>query len=382
MASPENLPSVTSPSLILTNPTPAERERIWKGTHPQWGAALKLEDYIAREYDNMKAPLARDGGVTSWMLTDGNMKPDERPILSSCETYKKRALVSDPENNAKVRDGTAHGVASVFTFPEYRKRGYGRKLISLLAEELRSRQQKNEGDADFSVLWSDVGPDFYGNLGWKAYRSTYLEFPVKDAVPPADPAVKPLTMDDIPELAARDEEIVRTKVASSTAPASAAVIPDIDTIQWHMNRVNFMCNRIFSRTPAIRGALYTPPDAPNSRIWATWTCSFYGGLDEPEKNVVRILRLAIEDESISDETLAKGIEAIAGFVQKEAKEWLCSKVELWNPEERIRRVTEGIESLGAKFVVRENNNLASLNWFGKNSDQEVEWIVNERFAWC
>jgi hypothetical protein len=189
-------------------------------------------------------------------------------------------------------------------------------------------------------------------------------------------------MDDIPELAARDEEIVRNKVASLTSAVSAAVIPDIDTIRWHMNRVDFMCNRIFSRIPTIRGALYTPPEDPNSRIWATWACSFYGGLDQPEKNVVRILRLAIENESISDETLAKGIEAIAGFVQKEAKEWLCSKVELWNPEERIRRVTEGIQSLGAKFVVRENDHLSSMNWFGKGPIEEVEWVVNERFAWC
>ncbi|RGP80861.1 lysine acetyltransferase [Fusarium longipes] len=382
MASLETLPPVTSPSLILTNPTTSERERVWKGTHPQWGGALKLEDYIAREYDNINTPLARNGGLTSWILTDGNLKPDERPILSSCETYKKRALVSNDKNSTGVRDGTAHGVASVFTFPEYRKRGYGRKMMSLLADELRNRQQRNEGDADFSVLWSDVGPNFYGALGWKAFRSSYLELPVKDSVLPANPAVQPLNMDDIPKLAAQDEQIVRNKVASSTAAASAALIPDIETVQWHMNREDFMCNRIFSRIPTIRGALYTPPEAPSSRIWATWTRSFYGGLDKPEKNIVRILRLTIEDECISDETLAKGIEAIAGFVQKEASEWLCSKVELWNPEERIKRVTEGIESLDARFVVRENDHLSSLNWFGNDPNEDVEWIVNERFAWC
>ena len=142
-----------------------------------------------------------------------------------------------------------------------------------------------------------------------------------------------------------------------------------------------MCKHIFSRTPTVHGALYTPPDAPSSRIWALWTCSFYGMLDQPEKNVVRVLRLVIEDESISDETLAKGIQAIASFVQKEAKEWKCSKVEVWNPEDRVRRVTEGIQSLGAKFIVRENSNIASLNWFN-GSDQEVDWIANERFAWC
>ncbi|KAF9765864.1 hypothetical protein IL306_001789 [Fusarium sp. DS 682] len=378
MASTENLPPVTSPSLILTNPTSSERELLWKGTHPHWGGALSMEDYVSREYDNLEAPLSRDGGVTSWILTDGNQKPGERPLLSSFETYKKRAFVRTKDG--KARDGTAHGVASVFTFPEYRGKGYARKMLSLLADELRIRQQKNEGAADFSVLWSDVGRDFYNSVGWKPFRSTYLEFPVTETEPTADSSLKPITFDDIPDLAARDEQLLRERVSASSQ-VSAAVMPDITTIRWHIHRENFMCKHIFSRSPTVHGAVYTPPDAPNSRIWAIWNCSFYGMLDQPEKNIVRVMRLVVEDESISDETLAKGIQAIASFVQKQAKEWKCSKVEVWNPEDRVRKVTEGITSLGAKFCVRENGNIASLNWFG-DSDQEVDWVANERFAWC
>ncbi|KAI1011063.1 hypothetical protein LB504_002448 [Fusarium proliferatum] len=378
MASTEALPPVTSPSLILTNPTSSERELIWKGTQPHWGAALSMEDYIAREYDNLEAPLARDGGVTSWILTDGDKEPGERPLLSSCETYNKRAFVRTKDG--KARDGTAHGVASVFTFPEYRGKGYARKMLSLIADELKSRQQKNEGAADFSVLWSDVGPKFYQTVGWEPFKSTYLEFPVTETEPITDSSLKPIALDDIPDLADRDEQLLRDRISKSSQ-VSAAVVPDITTIKWHIHRENFMCKHIFSRTPTVHGALYTPPDAPSSRIWALWTCSFYGMLDQPEKNVVRVLRLVIEDESISDETLARGIQAIASFVQKEAKEWRCSKVEVWNPEDRVRRVTEGIQSLGAKFIVRENSNIASLNWFN-GSDQEVDWIANERFAWC
>ncbi|KAF4965283.1 hypothetical protein FSARC_6901 [Fusarium sarcochroum] len=380
MASHENLPPVSSPSLILTIPTPSERERIWRGTHHMWGAALTMEDFITREYNNLDAPLARDGGLTSWMLTDGSLKPDDRPILSSCETFRKRALVSNKDGH--LREGTAYGVASVFTFPECRSKGYGKKMMSLLADELRSRQQKNEGDADFSVLWSDVGPKFYNAVGWKPFESTYLEFPVSDTEPVADASLKPVTVDDLPDLTDRDEKLIRDKLSSSSSQISAAVLPDLTTIRWHLHRENFMCKHIFSRTPTVHGAVYTPSGAPNSRIWAIWTRSFYGGIAKPEKNTVHVIRLVVEDESISDETLAKGIQAIASSVQKEAKDWLCAKVEVWNPEDRVKRVTEGIQSLGAKFIVRENENLASMHWFGKDSDQDIEWVANEKFAWC
>ncbi|KAF5678824.1 lysine acetyltransferase [Fusarium heterosporum] len=380
MASHDNLPPVSSPSLVLTRPTDVERERVWKGTHPHWGAALTMEDYIAREHDNLEAALARDDGVTSWILTDGSMKPDDRPILSSCETYKKRALVSSKEG--RVRDGTAFGVASVFTFPECRGKGYASKMMSLLADELRGRQQKNEGDADFSVLWSDVGPKFYNAVGWKPFESTWLEFPVTETEHTAEESVKPITLDDIPDLAARDEELLRKGVSSPSSRVRAAVVPDAITLQWHIHRGDFMCKHLFSRTPTVHGALYTPPDTPNSRIWAIWTGNFYGMLDKPEKNILRIVRLVIEDETISDETLTKGIQAIASSAQKTAKEWSCSKVEVWNPQNRVQKAAESIQSLRAKFFVRENNNIASLQWFGEDSNEGIEWIANEKFAWC
>ncbi|KAJ4225576.1 hypothetical protein NW759_005269 [Fusarium solani] len=380
MASHKDLPPVSSPSLILANPTSEERLRVWKATHPHWGPALTIEDYIRREDDNLEAPLARDGGVTSWILTDGNLPADGRPILSSCETYKKRALVSSKEG--AVREGTAYGVASVFTFVECRGKGYASKMMSLLAEELRGRQQKNQGDADFSVLWSDVGKKFYNAVGWKPFESTYLELPATKNEPTSNSALKLITIDDLPALAARDDKLIRNKIASSSSQIRAAVLPDLTTLRWHLHRENFMCKHIFSRIPSTHGAIYTPPDAPNSRIWAIWTRSFYGGLEKPEKNTIHVIRLVIEDESISDEALATGLRAIGNAAQKEAAEWLCSKVEIWNPEGRIRRVTEGIQELGAKFIVRESENLASMHWFGENSIEEVEWVANEKFAWC
>lgn len=380
MASYENLPPVSSPTIILTVPTESEQRRIWRATHSHWGAAVPIEDYVDREVALLEAPLARNGGLTPWMLTDGSLAPDSRPILSSFETYRKRALVAGKDGT--VKEVTSYGVASVYTFTECRKKGYARKMMELFAEQLRAAQEKKEGDAALSVLWSDIGKDFYGSIGWKPFQSTYLEFPITKTSIVSDGNLKLINFEDLPSLAAKDEQLLRNKISKPSSKTRAVILPDLDTLQWHLIREDYMCKYIFSRTPSIRGAIYTPANTPNSRVWAIWSRAFYGGLAKPEKNTLYFLRFVIENEDISDEELAKGIQAIVSVAQKEAPEWKCAKAEIWNPGERVKRVAEGIEELGAKFKVRDYDNLPSLQWFGNGSVDDVEWVASEKYAWC
>ncbi|KAH6895733.1 hypothetical protein B0T10DRAFT_224912 [Thelonectria olida] len=369
-----------SPSFMLAHPNDSERRRIWQASHSTWGGALTEAEYLHREEYLLDSPLSRNGGLQSWMLTDGNLDPDNRPILSSFESYKKRAVVAGKDGI--VKEVTSYGVASVFTFNECRGKGYARTMMSLFAQQLRAKQQENDGDAVFSVLWSDVGKTFYSNIGWKVFPSAYLEFPIAQASIASDGDLRLISFNDLSSLASRDEELLRKKLSQPSSENRAVVIPDLDTLQWHLYREDFMCKHIFSRTPAIRGAIYTPANHPESRVWAIWTRAFYGGRAKPEKNTLYFLRLVIEDESISDEELAKGLKAIVSVAQKEAPEWLCAKAEIWNPGERVTNVAEGIKELGAMFKVRETDNLASLQWFGDGSVDQVQWVASEKYAWC
>ncbi len=181
-----DLPSSSSPSLILTNPTPAELVRTWTLTHPKWGPALTHDDYLQREEYLTTVPLAKDGGITHWILTDRPREPGQRLVLSSCETLRKRTLVCGPDG--EVRYGIAHGIASVFTDPQLRGKGYasrmmeelGRALETWQADEGRSsstspppsRGSSNGTDgakSHFSVLYSDIGKTFYRAKGWEPY---------------------------------------------------------------------------------------------------------------------------------------------------------------------------------------------------------------------
>jgi GNAT superfamily N-acetyltransferase len=384
--STSDLPSSSSPTIILTNPTPQERIRTWTYSQPEWGNSLTVPEYLEREEYLLSIPLARNGGITNWILTDSAAPINsnaERPVLASCETLRKRALVRGQDG--VLRDALAYGIASVFTYSEFRGRGYAGKMIERLRGYMAARQQE-AGEPAFSILFSDIGKLFYAKQGWLPLENTQIEYRVKQNPVEFDAsAIKLLGDDDLPALAERDEELIRKEMAlpNSTdgSKTRVAVIPDIDALQWHFYRQAFICNAAFGRKPTIHGALYTSP-SNGSRIWGLFERNHYGGPDKPEKNVLSFLRFVIEDSSISDEELSEAVVGIFRAAEQEAKDWRCSKVEIWNPLARVRKAVENAAEFESIFVVRDAKNLASLNWFGEGSTEDLDWVVNERFEWC
>lgn len=259
-----DLPSADSPNLVLTESTKAELQHVWALHHPMWGPALTIEDYLNREEFLMTVPLAKNGGVTHWILTDRNGAPDNRPIYASCESLRKRALAArlNGENDVQLQDGIAHGIASVFTNPVYRGKGYASRMMSELGPKLKEwseGRKEPKGEADelagdgtvltpslFSVLYSDIGKQFYAKNGWAAFESAHLAFkPAADigttTTAASDSKVKPLGYHDLAMLCHLDEKILRDTVASrvrklSTAgkKACAALMPDLDQFLWHL----------------------------------------------------------------------------------------------------------------------------------------------------
>ncbi|ROT42988.1 hypothetical protein SODALDRAFT_269980 [Sodiomyces alkalinus F11] len=380
--------TVAVSSLVLTNPTPAEREACWKSTHPQWGAALDLDDYLHREAYLQTVPMARNGGITSWILTDTSSPEDARPVLSSCESIRKRCLVASPDGT--MREAVAHGVASVFTSPEHRGHGYASRMMALLGSQLASWQGvpyspssapgKGEPALAFSVLYSDIGKSFYAKNGWLPYDSTHLAFsPSSSSSSGSTSPASPILYHHLAELTSIDESLLRQRLARPSPPGTGtktrvALLPDLDAILWHMMREDYMTTRIFGSPPTVRGAIHGPP---GRRVWAIWTRGYYGGLRSPEGNTLHILRLVLEDEEGESE-LVQGLRAILSVAREEAARWKVNDVQLWNPSHRLRRMVERT-GLPHDFVEREKDSIASLRWYGQG---EVDWVLNEKYAWC
>lgn len=377
-ASPLGLPDVSSPELVLTQPTDAESLRTWVASHPEWGAALSLDGYLERERFVLTTPLGSSKPIahTQWILTDRSALPGSRPVLSTCETLRKRAIVVDRQGVAK--EGWAHGVGSVFTYPEFRGRGYAGRMMAMLGDAIN----RDQGDL-FSVLFSDIGKDFYARWGWKPAVNTHLELPAKTLPDGAHATLHRITASDLPALAARDEELIRNRLRA-TRPSSltAVILPDLEQLVWHMRREDFMCNHLFSRTPDVRGAMYTASEGQSMRVWAVWSRAYYAKKEVPEKNALQILRFVVEDDTIAEDDLANAVLGILGTAQKEALDWCCGKVIMWNPIRRVRDVAESLPSLRAKFVVRESDNISSINMFGDDPTGDVDWLFNEKFGWC
>ncbi|KAL2121163.1 hypothetical protein VTJ04DRAFT_5190 [Mycothermus thermophilus] len=473
-----DLPDASSPELVLVHPTPAELARTWRHTYPKWGSALPREqDYLEREAYLTTAPLGRDGGLTRWILTVRGMKPGERPILSSCESLRKRAVVARPQKNKKkvngtteedkksgeeevvVVDGIAHAIGSVFTEPAYRGRGYASRMMREVGEKLRTWQAERTGSPRtlFSVLYSDIGKHFYSRHGWAAYPSTHVSFkpaavitttasatagvdsnttppgsplpnnnmtntdPSRVSPPPSPstttrstttsvsskptgtPKAHPLGYHELAELCATDERLLRSHLARSHKPKpTAAILPDLDAMLWHLMREDFMTKRIFGHTPTIRGAVAGEREKGN-RVWAVWMRAYYGGVDRPEGNTLHILRVVVENENEEEDggkeenekEQAAALGEIIKLAQQEAVAWRTGEVQVWNPTGTVARLLEKC-GIGFERVEREVESIPSLMWYGDDNGEGddddgeqgvggggsvVEWVANEKYAW-
>lgn len=391
------LPDSKSPNLHLAHPTEEEMLGTWMLSSSSWGGALSQQDYLEREEYLIKAPLARDGGLTHWVLVDKELPPNRRPILASCESLRKRSLIS--------RDGTltetiSHGIGSVFCCPEYRGRGYASRMMRELGEKLRTWQAGTKGKTcGFSALWSDIGKNFYAGHGWYPFPSSHIEFPPSPLAGGVR-HVPTMTLEskDLQRLCEQDEAFTRQALTRARdGKTHVCIIPDHEHIQWHHVREDFMCQKIFGRQPNIRGAIV---GEEGHRVWAVWTRSFYGQVGETSAgNTLHILRLVIEDEvpesslstrtggalsngSLLDEQAQK-LKSVLQIAQAQAAEWKVLHVELWNPTPLVQSLVQKTD-LQYSIVDRENESIPCLMWYGEGGCKldELEWVGNEKYGWC
>lgn len=160
MAAATRLPSANSPTIALVPPTAAERKTATSLNSVAWCGALSLEQYLERD-ELTNEFLGMD--TQPWILVDtAEVVHDsaERTILCSCETLRRRGIVAVGDKEGKIEKTYSYGVASVFTRPEFRNRGYAsrmmRELASILAGEKKVEGVVFEKGA-FSVLYSDIG---------------------------------------------------------------------------------------------------------------------------------------------------------------------------------------------------------------------------------
>ena len=173
---------------------------------------------------------------------------------------------------------------------------------------------------------------------------------------------------------------------SSSGPRiRVALIPDIETIQWHHAGEEYSANNLFGRDPNVKGAI---ADIQGKIAWCTWTRAF--DTDKTE-NVLHVLRFVIENShDLKQATIPNGddikgqvslaVKAVLHAAQVEAAEWAMHHVEIWNPTSPILLAAKEL-SPALEISHREEEGIPSLMWYGPPAERDnVEWIDNEKYG--
>ncbi|KAF2704471.1 hypothetical protein K504DRAFT_472246 [Pleomassaria siparia CBS 279.74] len=402
MGSAPNLPKGDSPTLALVHPTQEELLIQWNLNGAEWRGPLPLQSYLRREEVLSSQALTQNGGITYWILIDTSAK--ENPLdpqssvrlpLASCETYRKKALVF---RDGKVQETITHGIGSVFCAHHLRKRGYAQRMMQEVGKALKKHQVKDGEECLFSILFSDIGKKFYAEHGWEPFQSSHVSLPpAQRATDESLPTVRPLYAGDLEALCKIDEALIRKSLESRTKDSNIAValIPDIETIQWHHAREDFVGQELHGRVPEVKGAIVGSEEG--KRVWCYWTRMWYN--EDPTQakgNTLHILRLVIEDEgssswegsglkasSATDHKHDAAIAALLALAQQEAVQWKMQDVEAWNPSASTLAAAKILDP-SAKIIDRDVESIASLCWYPPHQGrvtETIDWVGNEKYGW-
>ncbi|EUC47621.1 hypothetical protein COCMIDRAFT_34854 [Bipolaris oryzae ATCC 44560] len=391
----DDLPNSKSPDLVLRHPTEDECIAIWNNTSAEWIDSLTPPLYLKECRFLTTIPLARDGGMTTWVLVHKDSAPNKRHILCSCETFRKHSLTSNSQG--EVSDNIIHGIASVFCAPPYRRRGYAGRMMQELAKELYS-WQTDKFSCIGTTLYSDIGKEYYANLGWTPnITNSQVELLPKPIA--WSPLVKAIVENDLDDICKRDEALVRFRMsvpADEIKKTRFTIIPNVDYMGWHIGKEQFATDFLFGKTPTAKGVI---AGSPGKQVWATWVHRYYGPPNtEKSHNVLYILRLVVETDETATrlpgdalkrpekdiyEEQIELLKAVLQAAQAEAAEWKLDAVQLWDPTPLVLGMLKD-SGLGYTVIEREKDHIASLLWYdqqGGISKEQPLWVNNEHYAW-
>jgi len=384
-----NLPDSTSDELQLSHPSEEECNTIWTRTAASWRDALSVSIYLKESLYLTTVPLARGGGMTTWVLVDKSLPPGERVVLCSCESYIKRSISSDRSGN--LTETVVHGIASVFCPEDLRHRGYAARMMKELAKIFVTWNVPLGRKCIGSLLYSDIGKDYYAKLGWRpAPINCHVVIKATD-----DSIVEPseeISKIDLASLCERDEAMIRKslRIPAEETKSRFTVIPDLDHMLWHISKEEFCCETLFGKEAPVKGAI---AGASGNQVWAIWVRRYYDALDsESPDNVLYILRLVVpgvspevgEGEGPRDHIKqVSNLKAVIQAAQKEAFEWKLPEVHLLNPTPAVQKMLKETE-IEFELAERDELNIASGMWYDEHGKEgeTPEWLNGEYYSWC
>jgi len=301
------------------------------------------------------------------------------------------------DEKRQVDDVISYGVASVFTPPSNRGKGYASHMMRLLHWVLAPRSTlpssfpeqwglppdpAGMGDARFSILYSDVGegfysecgPDFTPYSGWisasvmQTTLDIFSDMPIEASVSGQQ---EWLTKEEVNEVWKIDAALMKSDVAR-TPPNNKAVfacLPDLGVASFSIDRTMKFTADLRPVLPlALWGVRLSGPSQNQnedaSLTFATWT------LDTQSITPIVIVTRLRATRITFPILMSKLVEA--------AQKAQAKRIDIWNLPAEFQPIAHAI---GGK-TWRRDEHLASFKWYGAEKSDEIEWLFNERYCWC
>ncbi|KIW98301.1 uncharacterized protein Z519_01885 [Cladophialophora bantiana CBS 173.52] len=381
---PVSQPTAQSPDLRLVPATPLEYVQTAYLNAEEWQGPLSMDQYLEREVILQAVDLTKAGRITGWILTSETLPANvdgSRPILACCESLLVHAYVARDGEVEKIQ---AHGIASVYTRPEYRGKGYAGRMMAELGKRLESWQASAGARNPFSVLYSDIGQKFYARFGWKVFPSNHIHLtPMDRAIYNSAsfvfPAVEDLTMEDLKHIPTVEYLEHRLRAISKARPGTVhvAIRPDVEHFEWHFAREEYQTKVLGKSFPTVKGAIHRATGL--ALIW----CRVYAAKEsEWQLHILHtVIPPSVENSVDAQNTMA----ALLLRAQFEAHEWeMAAGVEVWDPLDLVVASAQRLrteEQDKVEIISRDKEHLCSLKWAAGPAD-EVVWLAKEKYAWC
>ncbi|KAI0764876.1 hypothetical protein C8Q74DRAFT_1318431 [Fomes fomentarius] len=437
----------------------------------EWARNSTLEEYLLRDVIMDKDEHAANGNLITWVLAPRS-HPRTLDFLCSCETFRRTAVVAKPSTdpisaNVDVEEVTAYGIASVFTPARNRKKGYARHMMRLLHWVLAPRSAlqgppnissstrsstaltfpaewgtppdialslESLGNAHFSVLYSDVGREFYRSCGtdavsrngWVVTGATETSWilsrtqtgcatpeppaaePVEEPLAKRDAELTRLTESDVLTLYTHDARWIKDDLAAQaraqppelrsasgvTVPAGRTLfsfLPDKGVGAFVIRRtINFTTEGLDSdKQPVLPSAQWGLALLPGGARTLADALDYKFGSGEGAAQPLQqfpFVTWTLDVRGSSPRTLVvarlradeRTLPVLLDELLVVAREEKLDKVEVWYLRPELRAVAE---ARGWTTKEREEH-LSAVKWYGDEDEDKLDWVYNEKFCWC
>ncbi|KAH7883910.1 hypothetical protein F5I97DRAFT_1930127 [Phlebopus sp. FC_14] len=377
-------------SLTLFRGTPAQALESRRRTWPQWGGALTEEQYLERDRQMDVMEHATESKMITWVLAPRD-NPKTLDFMCSCETFKRQGLVRYP--GEMPTSATCYGIACVFTPPAKRGKGYASHMMRLLHWVISGRTAEynlpgfpaewgapppevhEAGNGLFSVLYSDVGENFYKQAGpglekgggWEARGPISTTWKISSEGQQSEEGWSWLKHEDLDALWAKDVELItrglqNLPLSSSTyytesPTALVTYLPDKGVGSFHIFRSMFCSEDVVSMDIWGVEKSSKTTDQPT---YATWSVDV-----RPLPPTLIVTRISATEAEFPG-LLAK--------IQEAARKSGIGRMEVWNLPHHLMKAAA--EKGGKTFERKEH--LPAIKWYGKGTTRDIEWSFNEK----